>query len=132
MHEQQIKQLREELDKERATTGILKRMFLAEPEDSKKMDEDSKIIEGLWENNEILKAHIRHLKKYLNQAISGQQEDVCFTMPLCRSKVEQDTAEDLIELSHIKRHSVEMWRSRIVVAGCGVGGLDVSVRMAQS
>ncbi|GKA05870.1 hypothetical protein Tco_0684990 [Tanacetum coccineum] len=59
MHEQQIKQLREELDKERAATGILKRMFLAEPEDSEKMDEDNKIIEGLWENNE---------------AISGQQE----------------------------------------------------------
>ena len=33
-------------------------------------------------------------------------KDVCFTMPLCRSKVEQDTAEDLIELAEIERHGV--------------------------
>ncbi|GKB78647.1 hypothetical protein Tco_0945542, partial [Tanacetum coccineum] len=42
-------------------------------EDSE-MDEDNKIIKGLRENNEVLKAQIRHLKKSLNQAISGQQE----------------------------------------------------------
>lgn len=38
------------------------------------MDEDSKIIEGLRENNEMLKAQIRHLEKSLNQAIAGQEE----------------------------------------------------------
>lgn len=38
------------------------------------MDEDSKIIEGLRENNEFLKAQIRYLEKSLNQAIAGQEE----------------------------------------------------------
>ena len=38
------------------------------------MDEDSKIIEGLRENNEVLRAQIRHLEKSLNQAIAGQEE----------------------------------------------------------
>ena len=33
-------------------------------------------------------------------------KDVCFTMPLCRSKVDQDTVEDLIELAEIERHNV--------------------------
>ncbi|GKD28413.1 hypothetical protein Tco_1239191 [Tanacetum coccineum] len=40
--------------------------------------------------------------------------DVCFIMPLCHSKVEQDTAEDLIELSDIKRHSVGMVKCKEV------------------
>lgn len=48
--------------------------FVQESEDSEKMDEDSKIIEGLRENNEVLKAQIRHLEKSLNQAIVGQEE----------------------------------------------------------
>nr|GEV93914.1 hypothetical protein [Tanacetum cinerariifolium] len=38
------------------------------------MDEDNKIIEGLRENNKVLKAQIRHLEKSLNQSISDQQE----------------------------------------------------------
>lgn len=38
------------------------------------MDEDSKIIEQLRENNEYQKAQILHLEKALKQAIASQEE----------------------------------------------------------
>lgn len=38
------------------------------------MDEDSKIIEELRENNEYQKAQILHLEKALKQAIASQEE----------------------------------------------------------
>ena len=38
------------------------------------MDEDSKIIEELRENNEYQRAQILHLEKALKQAIAGQDE----------------------------------------------------------
>ncbi|CAK7342145.1 unnamed protein product [Dovyalis caffra] len=36
----------------------------------------------------------------------GRQEDVCFSMPLCHSKVEQVTTEDLVELSEIEKQNL--------------------------
>jgi predicted RNase H-like nuclease (RuvC/YqgF family) len=38
------------------------------------MDEDSKIIEQLRENNEYQRAQISHLEKALKQAIANQEE----------------------------------------------------------
>lgn len=38
------------------------------------MDEDSKIIEELRENNELQRAHILHLEKALKQAVASQEE----------------------------------------------------------
>jgi len=43
-------------------------------EESEKMDEDSKIIEELRENNEYQRAQILHLEKALKQAIASQEE----------------------------------------------------------
>ncbi|KAJ4823966.1 hypothetical protein Tsubulata_039222 [Turnera subulata] len=45
-----------------------------ESEESEKMDEDSKIIEELRENNERLKARTIHLEKALKQALASQEE----------------------------------------------------------
>ncbi|GLT88392.1 hypothetical protein SLE2022_064190 [Rubroshorea leprosula] len=35
-----------------------------------------------------------------------KQHDICFSMPLCHSKVEQVTTEDLVELSEIEKHNL--------------------------
>ncbi|GKC78414.1 hypothetical protein Tco_1129188, partial [Tanacetum coccineum] len=73
--EKDLKETSREKDKALQQLNRLKQHLLEkESEDSEKMDEDSKIIEGLRENNEVLKAQIRHLEKSLNQAIAGQQE----------------------------------------------------------
>lgn len=41
-------------------------------------------------------------------------QDVSFSMPLCRSKVEEVTAEDLVELSQIEKYNLgQVWNSSI-------------------
>ncbi|XP_076903461.1 golgin candidate 4-like isoform X2 [Bidens hawaiensis] len=73
--EKDLKETSQQRDKALQQLNRLKEHLLEkESEDSEKMDEDSKIIEGLRENNEMLKAQIRHLEKSLNQAIAGQEE----------------------------------------------------------
>ncbi|KAI7735329.1 hypothetical protein M8C21_029746, partial [Ambrosia artemisiifolia] len=73
--EKDLKETAQQRDKALQQLSRLKQHLLEkESEDSEKMDEDSKIIEGLRENNEMLKAQIRHLEKSLNQAIAGQEE----------------------------------------------------------
>nr|XP_043628843.1 golgin candidate 4 isoform X1 [Erigeron canadensis] len=73
--EKDLKETSREKDKALQQLNRLKQHLLEkESEDSEKMDEDSKIIEGLRENNESLRAHIRDLEKSLNQAIAGQEE----------------------------------------------------------
>ncbi|KAI3703184.1 hypothetical protein L1987_73082 [Smallanthus sonchifolius] len=73
--EKDLKETAQQRDKALQQLNRLKQHLLEkESEDSEKMDEDSKIIEGLRENNEILKAQIRHLEKSLNQAIADQEE----------------------------------------------------------
>ncbi|PWA76847.1 golgin candidate 4 [Artemisia annua] len=73
--EKDLKETSREKDKALQQLNRLKQHLLEkESEDTEKMDEDSKIIEGLRENNEVLRAQVRHLEKSLNQAISGQEE----------------------------------------------------------
>ncbi|KAK6131621.1 hypothetical protein DH2020_034635 [Rehmannia glutinosa] len=40
-----------------------------------------------------------------------KEHDVSFSMPLCRSKVEEVTAEDLVELSQIEKHNLGQTRA---------------------
>ena len=48
---------------------------------------------------------------YISQSTRGlrsllKEHDLCFSMPLCRSKVEQVTTEDLVELSEIEKQNL--------------------------
>ncbi|KAA8518426.1 hypothetical protein F0562_015900 [Nyssa sinensis] len=48
---------------------------------------------------------------YISQSTRGlrsllKEHDICFSMPLCHSKVEQVTTEDLVELSEIEKHNL--------------------------
>ncbi|XP_038687333.1 protein downstream neighbor of Son-like isoform X2 [Tripterygium wilfordii] len=52
---------------------------------------------------------------YISQSTQGlrsllRQHDVSFSMPLCYSKVEQATTEDLVELSEIEKHNLGQTR----------------------
>ncbi|WCJ34137.1 Protein downstream neighbor of Son [Euphorbia peplus] len=52
---------------------------------------------------------------YISQSTRGlrsllKEHDVCFSMPLCHSQVEQPTTEDLVELSEIEKHSLGQTR----------------------
>ncbi|GAV63900.1 hypothetical protein CFOL_v3_07418 [Cephalotus follicularis] len=52
---------------------------------------------------------------YISQSTRGlrsllKEHDVYFSMPLCRSKVEQVTTEDLVELSEIEKHNLGQTR----------------------
>ncbi|KAG2725401.1 hypothetical protein I3760_01G064400 [Carya illinoinensis] len=70
-----LKETRQERDKALQQLARLKQHLLEkESEESEKMDEDSKIIEQLRENNEYQKAQILHLEKALKQATASQEE----------------------------------------------------------
>lgn len=70
-----LKETRRERDKALQELGRLKQHLLEkEFEESEKMDEDSKIIEQLRENNEYQRAQILRLEKALKQAIASQEE----------------------------------------------------------
>ncbi|KAB1222510.1 Protein downstream neighbor of Son [Morella rubra] len=52
---------------------------------------------------------------YISRSTRGlrsllREHDVCFSMPLCRSKVEQVTTEDLVELSEIEKQNLGQTR----------------------
>ncbi|XP_028784777.1 uncharacterized protein LOC114740738 isoform X2 [Neltuma alba] len=52
---------------------------------------------------------------YISQSTRGlrsllREHDVCFSMPLCHSKVEQIATEDLVELSEIEKHNLGQTR----------------------
>ncbi|XP_004494284.1 uncharacterized protein [Cicer arietinum] len=52
---------------------------------------------------------------YISQSTRGfrsllREHDLCFSMPLCRSKVEQVTTEDLVELSEIEKQNLGQTR----------------------
>ncbi|KAF7818889.1 Protein downstream neighbor of Son [Senna tora] len=52
---------------------------------------------------------------YISQSTRGlrsllREHDICFSMPLCHSKVEQVTTEDLVELSEIEKHNLGQTR----------------------
>ncbi|KAL0008445.1 hypothetical protein SO802_009947 [Lithocarpus litseifolius] len=70
-----LKETRRERDKALQELGRLKQHLLEkEFEESEKMDEDSKIIEQLRENNEHQRAQILRFEKALKQAIASQEE----------------------------------------------------------
>ncbi|KAI9380323.1 hypothetical protein POPTR_016G065600v4 [Populus trichocarpa] len=58
----------------------------------------------------------KHLcNAYISQSTRGlrsllREHDVCFSMPLCYSKVEQVTTEDLVELSEIEKQNLGQTR----------------------
>ncbi|KAF5734002.1 protein downstream neighbor of Son [Tripterygium wilfordii] len=57
----------------------------------------------------------RSCNAYISQSTRGlrsllRQHDVSFSMPLCYSKVEQATTEDLVELSEIEKHNLGQTR----------------------
>ncbi|XP_059634279.1 golgin candidate 4 isoform X2 [Cornus florida] len=73
--EKDLKETRRERDKALQELNRLKQHLLdKESEEAEKMDEDSKIIEELRENNEYLKAQILFLEKSLKQAMASQEE----------------------------------------------------------
>ncbi|XVE61346.1 hypothetical protein DITRI_Ditri06bG0032100 [Diplodiscus trichospermus] len=57
----------------------------------------------------------RSYHAYISQSTRGlrsslKEHDVSFSMPLCRSQVEQVTTEDLVELSEIEKHNLGQTR----------------------
>ncbi|KAJ8748973.1 hypothetical protein K2173_013412 [Erythroxylum novogranatense] len=73
--EKDLKETCRQRDKARHELARLKQHLLEkESEESEKMDEDSKIIEELRQNNEYLKAQLLNLDKALKQAIASQEE----------------------------------------------------------
>ncbi|XP_042503567.1 protein downstream neighbor of Son [Macadamia integrifolia] len=60
----------------------------------------------------------RSCNAYVSQSTRGlrsllREHDVCFTMPLWHSEMEQDDAEDLVELSEIEKHSLGQIRRQV-------------------
>ncbi|GLT96308.1 hypothetical protein SLE2022_139410 [Rubroshorea leprosula] len=58
-----------------------------------------------------LESSRRSCHAYISQSTGSlrsllKEHDVCFSMPLCRSKVEQVTTEDLVELSEIEKNNL--------------------------
>ncbi|KAK4379301.1 hypothetical protein RND71_001163 [Anisodus tanguticus] len=73
--ENELKETRRGRDKAQQELKRLKQHLLEkEMEESEKMDEDSKIIEELRQNNEYQRAQILQLEKALKQAIASQED----------------------------------------------------------
>lgn len=73
--ENELKETRRGRDKAQQELKRLKQHLLEkEMEESEKMDEDSKIIEELRQNNEYQRAQILQLEKALQQAIASQED----------------------------------------------------------
>lgn len=64
--------------------------------------------DGLGTNQRSCYAYISQSTRGLRSSL--KEHDVCFSMPLCRSKVEQVTTEDLVELSEIEKHNLGQTR----------------------
>lgn len=92
--ENELKETRRGRDKAQQELKRLKQHLLEkEMEESEKMDEDSKIIEELRQNNEYQRAQILQLEKALKQAIASQ-EDVK-TLNYNELKKSKDTIDEL-------------------------------------
>ncbi|TMX03299.1 hypothetical protein EJD97_017165 [Solanum chilense] len=73
--ENELKETRRGRDKAQKELKRLKQHLLEkEMEESEKMDEDSKIIEELRQNNEYQRAQILQLEKALKQAVASQED----------------------------------------------------------
>ncbi|XP_010263111.1 PREDICTED: protein downstream neighbor of Son [Nelumbo nucifera] len=58
---------------------------------------------------------------YISQSTRGlrsllREHDICFSMPLCRSEVEQANVEDLVELSEIEKRNVGQARRLVSIS----------------
>ncbi|KAK6804601.1 hypothetical protein RDI58_002385 [Solanum bulbocastanum] len=92
--ENELKETRRGRDKAQQELKRLKQHLLEkEMEESEKMDEDSKIIEELRQNNEYQRAQILQLEKALQQAIASQ-EDVK-TLNYNELRKSKDTIDEL-------------------------------------
>ncbi|XP_047313161.1 protein downstream neighbor of Son-like isoform X2 [Impatiens glandulifera] len=54
---------------------------------------------------------LRTCHAYMSRSTRGlrsllKEHDICFSMPLCRSKVDEATTEDLVELSEMEKHNL--------------------------
>ncbi|KAK0584310.1 hypothetical protein LWI29_010987 [Acer saccharum] len=64
--------------------------------------------DGMGTNKHLCNAYISQSTRGLRSLL--KEHDVCFSMPLCRSKVEQVTSEDLVELSEIEKQNLGQTR----------------------
>lgn len=64
--------------------------------------------DGLGRTKRLCNAYISRSTRGLRSLL--REHDVCFTMPLCQSKVEQVSTEDLVELSEIEKHNLGQTR----------------------
>ncbi|KAL5545652.1 hypothetical protein UlMin_005339 [Ulmus minor] len=64
--------------------------------------------DGLGKTKRLCNAYISQSTRSLRSLL--QEHDVYFSMPLCRSKVEQVTREDLVELSEIEKQNLGQTR----------------------
>lgn len=65
----------------------------------------------MFNGGDSLGRNKRSCNAYISRSTRGlrsmlREHDVCFSMPLCHSKVEQVTTEDLVELSEIEKHNL--------------------------
>ncbi|XP_062167488.1 uncharacterized protein LOC133873750 isoform X2 [Alnus glutinosa] len=64
--------------------------------------------DGLGRTKRLCNAYISRSTRGLRSLL--REHDVCFSMPLCHSKVEQVSTEDLVELSEIEKHNLGQTR----------------------
>lgn len=69
----------------------------------------------MFNGGDSLGRNKRSCNAYISRSTRGlrsmlREHDVCFSMPLCHSKVEQVTTEDLVELSEIEKHNLGQTR----------------------
>ncbi|XWS66537.1 hypothetical protein CRYUN_Cryun05aG0208200 [Craigia yunnanensis] len=64
--------------------------------------------DGLGRSRRSYHAYISQSTRSLRSSL--KEHDVSFSMPLCRSEVEQVTTEDLVELSEIEKHNLGQTR----------------------
>ncbi|KAJ0714658.1 hypothetical protein HanPI659440_Chr13g0491951 [Helianthus annuus] len=63
------------------------------------------------ESKTICNAYVSQSTRNLRSLL--KEQDISFSMPLCHSKVEQVTTEDLFELSEIEKHNLGMTRRTV-------------------
>ncbi|KAL0338726.1 UNVERIFIED_CONTAM: hypothetical protein Sangu_1394700 [Sesamum angustifolium] len=82
-------------------------------------------FDGLKKTKGSCRAYISQSTRNFRSLL--KEHDVSFSMPLCRSKVEEVTAEDLVELSEIQKHN--LGQARPVESMTGVDNTPQSLLM---
>ncbi|KAK4480884.1 hypothetical protein RD792_011736 [Penstemon davidsonii] len=73
-------------------------------------------IEVYYSGYEVYKSAVQ-IEQEQRENGNEELEDVSFSMPLCHSKVEEVTAEDLVELSEIAKHNLGQTRATETLTG---------------